>query len=86
MSRFYISARGSRGEVTRTGQPSSGVHAHVRGWDCGVIVDGFVNADGEDCFEVYLTGGSNDPHRRELIASVPSSVRTNEVASYLAAR
>jgi hypothetical protein len=53
-----MSAQGSRGETTRCGTQSSGIQAHVRGWNCGVRVEGFVGEDGLDRFRVYETSGS----------------------------
>lgn len=59
MSRFYVSAQGSRGGTTRQGTSDSGIESHTRGWNLGVLVRGYVNSDGEDEFTVYVTSGSN---------------------------
>lgn len=59
MSRFYGSLQGNRGEATRCGGAESGVSCHVRGWDIGIEVRGYVNEDGQDEFRVFITGGSN---------------------------
>jgi len=59
MAHFYGDLRGSRGEATRIGSEGSGIRAHVRGWGFGIKVYGAVDADGCDCFEVFLTYGSN---------------------------
>ena len=59
MAQFYASIRGNRGEATRLGTKSSGMQAHIRGWNLGVQVNCFTNSAGEDCFSVALTKGSN---------------------------
>ena len=38
MSHFYGNMKGNRGEITRCGAKSSGLRAHVRGWEVGVRV------------------------------------------------
>lgn len=58
MSRFYASIEGQAGIGTRRGSAKSGIRGHVRGWNVGVEVFGRENENGEDEFEVYLTGGS----------------------------
>lgn len=71
MSRFYASIQGSRGEATRTrqGTPKSGITGHLRGWDVGIEVMGFVDRDGNDTFEVWLTSGSNGRKLGKYIGS-----------------
>lgn len=61
MAHFYGTMQGNRGETSRMGSIASGITAHVRGWNSGLRVTGFVNSDGNDCFEVVVTRGSNDP-------------------------
>jgi hypothetical protein len=63
VSHFYGDLTGSRGTTTRTGTSNSGISAHPRGWDVGVLVNGQDDGDG-DVFHVYATGGSNDPGKR----------------------
>ena len=63
MSRFYASIKGSRGEATRQGGEKSGILGHIRGWDFGVEVVGYVNSKGQDEFSINLTGGSNGSMR-----------------------
>jgi hypothetical protein len=62
MARYYGSMKGGRGEVTRTGTPSSGITSHPRGWNIGVKVEGYpsVGDSTRDEFDVTLTGGSHD--------------------------
>lgn len=59
MSRFYASIQGNRGEATRQGTEESGIVGHIRGWDAGIRVHGYVNGEGEDEFDVWVTFGSN---------------------------
>lgn len=65
MSHFY----GNLGSVTRCGHKSSGLSAHVRGWNSGVEIvadyiqenktlEGKVNP-AADAFSIYATHGSN---------------------------
>jgi hypothetical protein len=60
MSHFYGDMTGSRGEATRCGTKSSGIRAHLRGWNIGCKV--YVTHDKDrdlDVIEVWKTGGSN---------------------------
>ena len=59
MSHFYSSIQGSRGEATRCGTKSSGMIGHIRGWNLGCEVYMYVDEDGKDRCQVYLTSGSN---------------------------
>lgn len=59
MARFYVNVQGNRGPASRMGTENSGIFSHTRGWEVGILVNGTVNANGEDEFDVYLTGGSN---------------------------
>jgi hypothetical protein len=58
MARFIANIVGQAGPTSRIGSARSGIRAHVRGWDIGVLVAG--GAEGEtDEFDVWLTSGSN---------------------------
>jgi hypothetical protein len=60
VARFYGSIKGNRCEATRTGTRTSGLCAHIRGWDIGVAVNLYVDPiTGRDVVEVRKTGGSN---------------------------
>lgn len=75
MSRFYASIQGTRGEATRQGTPKSGISGHVRGWEVGVEVVGFINTTtGKDMFQVYRTSGSGGAGHNELIATIEEEV------------
>ncbi len=87
MSHFYVSAQGARGPVTRTGTKSSGIDAHVRGWDSGVKVLGRAyHSDGlkRDVFDVYATSGSNGGGSDVFLGSVvdgvfePAAIRSTD--------
>jgi hypothetical protein len=70
MSRLYGSLSGSASTAaTRCGSKSSGISAHVRGWDVGVQVDGYVNCE-VDTFGIYATGGSNGSSPRQFLGTV----------------
>jgi hypothetical protein len=68
VSRFYASIQGSRGEATRQGRQD--ITGHIRGWEVGVRVFGCVGDDGEDMFNVFMTGGSDGNTSDRLIATV----------------
>jgi len=72
MARYKADISGARGSASRLGTVSSGIEAHVRGWDIGVRVYGCPNsdADSEDGFTLYVTGGSNNSSDRVLIGFV----------------
>jgi len=60
MARFYASIEGqAQTPATRRGGKESGIAGHIRGWNVGVRVSGRVGEDGQDEFDVYLTGGSS---------------------------
>lgn len=60
MAQFYASIQGqAKTEATRRGGKTSGISGHIRGWHQGVEVRGYVDMDGKECFEVYVTGGSS---------------------------
>lgn len=84
MSRFYASIQGNRGEATRAGTPNSGIDGHIRGWDVGIRVEGFVDvSDGSDRFRIFVTGGSNGNSHERLIgeygAVIPDTMIAREV-------
>lgn len=58
MARFYATMRGSRGEASRLGTPSSGISSHTRGWNIGGSVEMHARGD-KDTVVMALTGGSN---------------------------
>lgn len=60
MARFYAEIEGNRGRASRLGTPSSGMWAHVRGWEIGVKIVIDVDPEGRDRVNIYRTSGSND--------------------------
>jgi len=69
MAHFYGELQGNRGETTRCGTKDSGMYAHIRGWDIGVIVD-IMHIEGKDVVKIYKTKGSNDPGQHKVIATL----------------
>lgn len=57
MAHFRATIQGTRGEASRLGSKS--IEAHVNGRGAGITVRGFIGVNGEDCFHVYMTGGSS---------------------------
>lgn len=63
MSHFYATVTGPpyRKTLTKCGEKTYGMSAHVRGWDTGVFVEVQHRPDLEgDQVSVYRTGGSNN--------------------------
>ena len=69
MSRFYASIQGNRGEATRQGH-NTGIKGHIRGWNLGVKVCGYVDPQGRDVFKVYRTAGSNHRDGDRLLCTI----------------
>jgi hypothetical protein len=71
MSHFYGFVKGSSEKiVARTGTILSGMHAQVQSWDVGIQVDAYYNEKKKrNEFEVYLTGGGNNPVKKKLVFS-----------------
>lgn len=66
-------AESAKTEASRYG--NNHVYSHTRGWDLGVLVHARIDENGDDIFEVWTTGGSNDSGTKRLIAEVsPSGV------------
>lgn len=65
MSRFYASIEG-QAKTAATRRGSKNIDGHIRGWNKGVSVHGYINEAGEDCFNVWVTGGSNGMRGNEL--------------------
>lgn len=59
MARFRGTIQGCRGEASRLGGTETGIETRTNGWNSGVRVVGFVDDNGDDCFDIYITGGSN---------------------------
>lgn len=53
MARFRGTIRGQRGEASRLGSPSSGLSAHIAGWQGAVDVE-LYDKDGVDMARVSL--------------------------------
>ena len=78
MARFYGQLWGqAKSAASRIGGPSSGLHAHLRGWDIGVRVDITHDKQDEDLIAVSLTKGSNNPTAKPfaLISRVDEGFR-----------
>jgi len=70
MARFYAEIQGNRGMTARQGSQDSGIWGHIRGWNVGIRIEGYVDEDGTDYFRVYRTSGSNGGASDILIAIV----------------
>lgn len=77
MARFRAEIGGNRGECSRLGSKQSGIVAKVNGWHKGIIVVGKVNADGEDVFTVWETGGSNGGDSKIIATIIDKSDTKN---------
>lgn len=65
MAQFRGIIQGQRGEASRLGSKQSGLVVRCDGWHSGVRVEA-ANVNGRDQFEVYVTGGSNNPSARHI--------------------
>jgi hypothetical protein len=65
MAQFIGIVQGNRGSTSRLGTKETGLYATVNGWHRGIEVRAY-HEDGEDCFDIYITGGStgSDTHNR----------------------
>ena len=70
MAHFIGGIKGSRGKATRLGHAKTGLNAYVYGWHSGIKVLAYVNERGEDCFDIYKNGGSNNNDPCALIACI----------------
>lgn len=68
MPKFYGSIKG-KAKTMATRSADKVIVGHIRGWDHGIRVIGY-HEDDEDCFDVYLTKGSNEPNTQMLICRV----------------
>jgi len=72
MAQFYAEIKGNKGVATRQGSKSSGLTAHIRGYDVGVKVF-CEHRDGQDIITVWRTGGSNNPAIKDIICEIDDS-------------
>ena len=79
MARFYGEIHGqARTPATRIGNNTSGLHAHIRGWDVGIEVECH-SVEEYDIIEVYLTGGSNGTSKRKKLISAVYDTAVNDL-------
>lgn len=69
MARFYGTLQGNKGGVSRCGTSSSGLQTNTAGWDVGIVVNAYVNDEGEDEFCVTLTSGSRGKKMSKTIGN-----------------
>ena len=71
MSRFYGTVQaGNKSIASRCGHAATGLTSHTRGWHQGVEVTCDVEGEDKDVIRVWLTGGSKNPGRLQLIACI----------------
>jgi hypothetical protein len=70
MSRLYASIDSDSRRTLATSRGHRRIDTHTRGWDSGVRVVAYVDADGRDAFDVFQTGGSAGGASERLIARV----------------
>ena len=69
MAQYRGSIEGARGSATRLGHKTTGLRVVANGWQAGIEVRAY-HEEGEDCFDVLLTGGSNGGRTAQIIARV----------------
>lgn len=79
MAHFYATVESTRKPVTKTGTKSTGMEAHVRGWNvgCKVVLE---HENGKDIVRVYRTAGSAG-HGRDILITEYSESELIEKAS-----
>lgn len=74
--RFAVTGTGdAMTSVSRYGRV---VSSHVRGWNIGIEINTFVDSEDRDCFEIYVTGGSNDHGIKSRIGTLIEGVGFEE--------
>ena len=77
MAQFRGTVGGNRGAASRLGTKSSGLTTTCNGWDDGVTVHAhYDEEEGEDVFEIYVTGGSNGRKGDRHLATVRAGETT----------
>lgn len=44
-----------------------GITTHLRGWDFGLLIDMYVDKDGVPLYQIWETGGSNNPKNKRPV-------------------
>lgn len=70
MAQFQAVISGNRGETSRLGSKHSGILGHIKGWSSGVKVYGYVDENGQDKFDIFMTTGSSHTQGKTFIGSV----------------
>lgn len=70
MAQFQAVISGGRGETSRLGTAKSGIMTHAKGWNSGVEVYGYVDENGQDKFDIFVTTGSSHKMGKGFIGSV----------------
>lgn len=73
MARFRGTVQGKRTEASRLGHKDGGLRATANGWDAGITATAYVDADGNDAFDVYATGGSNGSGKNVLLGTMTAN-------------
>ena len=70
MAHFYVSTENKRGSQVTAEGLASGQTTWARGWGAGVKVSAYVDAFGDDYFQIFATGGSGGSKSDVLIGAV----------------
>jgi hypothetical protein len=70
VSRLYASIDSDSRRTLATSRGHRRIDTHTRGWDSGVRVVAYVDADDHDVIDVYQTAGSNGSASERLIARI----------------
>lgn len=70
MARFRGTIQGNRQEASRLGSISSGLEGVLNGWEMGVSVQLYVDSQGRDRANIWLTPGSAGRGRDKLLARI----------------
>jgi hypothetical protein len=61
------SIKGTDHSTTKSCYSSQGITAHLRGWDFGLRIEILVDENGTPLFEIWETGGSNNPSNKRQV-------------------
>lgn len=67
MAKLYGDISSDIGRVPVTRRGTKRIRSHTRSWDHGIEVTYIQESDGLTLVQVFTTGGSKDPARRELM-------------------
>lgn len=69
MSKLYGSITADASSTDATRRAHRNIVGHIRGWNVGIQVAGYLDGDGNERLEVYLTSGSSDAGQHDHLGT-----------------